>query len=527
MSLRSPRFVSWLLTVTCVSGSGCGDPQTTSPEPDLVSGPANVSEPMTLAPHPAGRTFSLVAPQVYVSIPAQTFIGGIAALIRNTRTGSSVTGGMISGGLDPVILEAAVGDTLEFTITFAGRSSVQFVSRVPQRKPPVVVRTDPPPQRRDVPLNSILIVVFSEPIDSVTVSGGLTLTNNGVLVSATVALSGDGLRATVVPNAPLIPSTSYVLNVKSSVSDLDGDFLEAPVSVSFTTAALPSEPPALPSDILAFTEADGGLSLISVDGAYYARLTGGGGPYFLDLEAAWSPDGSRIAFVRHHNLATEIYLIDVDGTNLLRISPAGAYDAHPTWSSDGSRIAFASRPDTLSDSDVYLMNADGTNRQRLTTHPQPEEFPTWSPDGATIAFVSYNGTPDGIHLMNPDGTNRRTFSIDGLTGNGPAWSPDSKRLVFAREGSLYLSDADGTNMNPMANTLYGTEPSWSPDGLTIAFSLQGPCQWTPPEWCPLPLLSMVRVADGVLIPLAAINPVGMYPSWRPMPSAGGSRPIDD
>ena len=210
-----------------------------APVPEDPSVPAIVSNPVT-SPAPAGtRSAALVAPVVYVSMPPGTFVEGIGANIRNLRTDSSVVAGMIAGGLDPVAVDATVGDTLEFTIVLIGGSPpVRFVRRVPAKSPPVIVRTDPPPGKRDVPLNAVMVVVFSEPVDPATVSAtSIKLTRIGVAVSGQVTLAADGLSATFQSAAPLLPTAVYTLAVTTAVADLDGDPLEAPLTMTFTTAA--------------------------------------------------------------------------------------------------------------------------------------------------------------------------------------------------------------------------------------------------------------------------------------------------
>ena len=97
--------------------------------------------------------------------------------------------------------------------------------------------------------------------------------------------------------------------------------------------------------VLAF-ESSGDIYVADMNGANLGRLTFDGGPFSYNREAAWSPDGSRIAFSKSDGrLGAEIFLIDADGTNLRRLSPEGAYDASPTWSPDGARIAFENRRD--------------------------------------------------------------------------------------------------------------------------------------------------------------------------------------
>src|SRR5439155_21912234 len=105
---------------------------------------------------------------------------------------------------------------------------------VPLARAPVVVRTDPPPRKRDVPLNASVVVVFSEPMSVGTV-GKIQLLRSGAAVSGTVTLAPDGLRVTFEPDALLDPSTDYVLSVPTGVTDASGDRLLNAMTSEFTT----------------------------------------------------------------------------------------------------------------------------------------------------------------------------------------------------------------------------------------------------------------------------------------------------
>lgn len=99
-----------------------------------------------------------------------------------------------------------------------------------------------------------------------------------------------------------------------------------------------------------------GIYTMNPDGSDLTRLTSG-----ADLEPAWSPDGTQIAFTRF-NGATQggIFVMNADGSNQRRFT-ANANDRYPTWSPDGTKIAFSSR------FGVIIMNADGSNQRVIQT----------------------------------------------------------------------------------------------------------------------------------------------------------------
>src|SRR5205807_10440296 len=123
-------------------------------------------------------TASVTEDVVFVSLPPCAILLGGFATIRDARTGSAAAAAMSGGGFDPVPLRAAAGDTLAVDVRLVAGGNQPFYLVVPASRRPVVVRTDPPPRKRDVPLNTSIVVVFSEPI-RVTSAGGLQVLQNG------------------------------------------------------------------------------------------------------------------------------------------------------------------------------------------------------------------------------------------------------------------------------------------------------------------------------------------------------------
>lgn len=272
---------------------------------------------------------------------------------------------------------------------------------------------------------------------------------------------------------------------------------------------------AVPAGRIAFARggAAGGIYVMNADGTNLTRVTTVSG----DTEATWSPDGTRLAFVRFEAGNANIYVVGVDGSGPTRLTNSGA-DSGPAWSPDGTRIAFTR--ETVGNSDIYLMDADGSNVQRFTRDALLESGPSWSPDGTMIAFHALppsNGkalAPVRVFVISSEGKGRR--AVGPNDGAQPSWSPDGTRLALVDEksGSIVVVNRDGSDIRELSAAGDVTSvpgitlsPTWSLDGTMIAFSSGGDVSAT---------RILVINADGSgLITLTSGQAGDSEPAWGP------------
>ncbi len=404
----------------------------------------------------------------YVSLPPGTLDEANAATVRNVSKNAQLTVTVIDGGFDPVAIVADAGDTLE--VDPDGGVDQPMTVVVPVRRPPQVVRTYPLHGKRDVALNSRILVVFSEPLDRQSVNGStVQLMRSGVVVAGRVQIDDAGLTIDFVPDTPLLQGTDYEIVVTDDVRDLDGEHLQSPVRADFTTSTSP-----LSVQRIAFFDW-GAMYVMNTDGSGYQRLIADevGTPLSV-THPAWSPDGSKIAFSATRGGNWDIYVVNADGSNVTRLTSDPALDAAPDWSRDGKQIVFTSnRGDGWTD--IYVMNADGTNVKRLTSDPASDYNPVWSPDGRKIAFASdrVGGGDKEIYTMNADGSGITRLTFDPDPNDRPDWSPDGSLIAYDRyeaagPGGVYVMAANGAGEKRL--TSGGGAPAWSPDGKIIVYS---------------------------------------------------------
>lgn len=220
----------------------------------------------------------------------------------------------------------------------------------------------------------------------------------------------------------------------------------------------------------------GALYMVRADGSRETRLL-----TLPDKDiwgAAVSPDGKRVA-VRVNSgtgRASDIYVANIDGTHVRRVTHSGRHDTQPAWSPDGKRIAFISVPAGTSGN--YLLQtirADGSGLRTLSSNVTEMQFPTWSPDGKSIAYQSRNGFYQQIAIISAGGGAAKW--VDGTEGGiQPAWSHRNAIAFVTPDGSIATFDpAVGYDRSAgnVAVKRGGAMPAWSPDGNSIAYIRDG------------------------------------------------------
>ncbi len=179
---------------------------------------------------------------------------------------------------------------------------------------------------------------------------------------------------------------------------------------------------------------------------------------------AWSPDGTRLAIVLTRDGRSQLYLINADGTGLRRLSHSPAIDTEPNWSPDGKWIAFTS--DRGGSPQIYRMPATGGDAQRLTFEGSYNVSPNFSPDGQSFAFVHRSGS--GFHVAVQDiATGQMQVLTDTPLDESPSFAPNGRMILYATEsggrGILAAVSVDGgTKQRLYVQSGDVREPAWGP-----------------------------------------------------------------
>ena len=204
---------------------------------------------------------------------------------------------------------------------------------------------------------------------------------------------------------------------------------------------------------------------------------------------AWSPDGKRIAFGNPYGALEEIAgetwidffalaLMDADGSDRRQLTKPGKHawgDTEPVWSPDGTRIAFMRWNFNAAPRNkraIFVLDvASGTARRVTPWNLNAGDHPDWSPDGRRILFRSASHDLFGnLYTVRPDGTGltRLTRFNRKLEVLSSSFSPDGKFIVVARSGrgglpDLFVMRSNGTKLMQLTRTArWDSHPDWGP-----------------------------------------------------------------
>lgn len=193
-------------------------------------------------------------------------------------------------------------------------------------------------------------------------------------------------------------------------------------------------------------------------------------------QPAFSPDGSRVAFVREGFLDENsgIWSKHISGDALLQLTKSDA-DCCPVWSPDGQWLAFSRVSGSFRT--VYKIASNGGELHELFTTVALADHARldWSPDGKSIAYAAQGAEgSSAIFLRSLEDRRTRQISFPSALEQdwGPAFSPDGNRIAFVRMQNIMVVGLEGKEIQNLIKTpghILGS-PTWTPDGLSIVFA---------------------------------------------------------
>ena len=193
------------------------------------------------------------------------------------------------------------------------------------------------------------------------------------------------------------------------------------------------------------------------------------------MASCWSPDSTRIAYVRTREgreaHRTDLWIANADGSEARQVTRDYASVMSPRWSPDGRWILYSMA--VAGNTDVYKVSSSGGGAPvKLTDSPGIDVGGSFSPDGSRIVFESDRSGSQQIYVMNADGSDQKRISFFGGRAATPEWSPRGDQIAFTHiAGNLRVAvmSPGGGGLRHLTDSWQDEAPTWSPNGRIIQF----------------------------------------------------------
>jgi len=191
------------------------------------------------------------------------------------------------------------------------------------------------------------------------------------------------------------------------------------------------------------------------------------------MSPAWSPDGTRLAYVSFESRRPVLYAQTVTTKSRQKLAEFYGINSAPAWSPDGTRLALTLSRD--GNPEIYIMRLSDNQLVRMTRHPAIDTEPSWSPDGREIVFTSDRSGKPQIYRMRSDGAgNAERLTFENEYNARASYSPDGRTLtlVSGKRGRYHASLLHiGTSvLQSLTDTPLDESPTFAPNGRMILYA---------------------------------------------------------
>lgn len=248
------------------------------------------------------------------------------------------------------------------------------------------------------------------------------------------------------------------------VSDYDGAN-QRRVTVNRNLNIAPSWSP--DAQAIAYMSYVSGFPDIAISYIYKGLLQrpGKGNDRVHNFLPAFSPDGTRIAFTSNRDGNNEIYVMNVDGSGVRRLTRHPGIDTTPTWSPSGTHVAFVSERDGTQN--IWRVDAQGLEQPVKLTHESAVDRPTWSPPPLNeIAYTSRTGGAGyDIKIIDVASGVTRAITTGEGSNESPAFSPTGRHIAFVTsrwgKSQIAVIGRDGRGLRQITRSGENKYPNWS------------------------------------------------------------------
>ena len=213
------------------------------------------------------------------------------------------------------------------------------------------------------------------------------------------------------------------------------------------------------------------LFVMDLDGSNIRQLTD---DKSLAISESWERGGKGLVYTSYRQRVPDLFLLNFGSKKTVQLTKNSSLELGARFSHDGSKLIASLTEER--DSDIVLFNAQGQVVQRLTSpNGAIDVSPDWSPNDSQVVFCSNRGGGPQIYVMGADGSNPHRISfVNSNYCTSPRWSPKGAHIAFVCRADsgfqIFVTGADGSNPVQLTSLRDNEDPDWSPDGRYLVFS---------------------------------------------------------